>query len=244
MYITLDVSWAQSGSGESMEVIRGADAEIGIQRPTFASWKMYYFGDSSEYDSNLDSDYVTESDSATDYSDMTSYASGTSLSPIDGIGSDGDQSLHTNDTDVESWYEDESISRDLPQSQDESSVDAASTPIVKVLADSKPDRWEPLWRCQACDDLDFVGIIQCCGSMHGGTGGFYHYACVGLDWGIDGEGPFRDDSDWFCPVVGKFGALISRSSNADSEIYHSADLVANLLLWLEDLLLEGKVSLC
>lgn len=160
---------------------------------------MDYFGNSSDYDSNLDSDYVTESASDTDYSDLTSYTSSTSLSPIDGIGNDDDQSLHTNDTDVESWYEDVSISGDLPQRQDEPSVDAASTPVLKVRADSEPHRKEPLWRCQACDDLDFVGIIQCCGSMHEGTGGYYHYACVGLDWEPFRE-PFRDDRDWFCPV--------------------------------------------
>jgi len=128
---------------------------------------MDYFGDSSDYDSNLDSDYVTESDSAADDSDITSHTSSTSLSPIDGIAEDDDgQSLHTNDTDVESWYEDSSISGDLPQSLGESSVDVASAPVTNVLADRQPDRKEPWLHCQACDNLDFVGVLKCRGSIH------------------------------------------------------------------------------
>jgi hypothetical protein len=217
VYTILDVSWAQSGSGQSTEAVRIANVDIETQRPTFASSKMDYFGDSSDYDSNLDSDYVTESDSATDYSDMTSHTSNTSLSPIDGIGDDDDQSLHTNDTDVESWYEDESISGDSSQNLDDSSVDAASTPVLKVLADSQPDRKEPWFHCQACDNPDFVGIIQCCGSMHEGVGGYFHYACVGLDW----EPPFRDYGDWFCSVCrprSEFAPVAGRPSTGGKGI--------------------------
>jgi len=156
---------------------------------------MDYFGDSSDYDSNLDSDYVTESDSNTNYSDLTSPTSSTTLSPINDVGEyDDGQSLHTNDTDVESWYEDSSVSEDLTQDIDGSSADAVSAPVSDVLAPIQPDRWEPWLRCQACDNLDFFEMVQCCGSMHE-EDGWYHCACVGLD-------PDRcwDRHDWFCSV--------------------------------------------
>ena len=184
------------------------------------------FQDGSEYGSGYGSEYGSEYGSVyTHDSDVASDSSSTHLQPIDGIRVDDDgESLHTDDTDVESWYEGDYDLLDFAQEIDEPNVIEARIdepelhePVLKKHASD-----ELFGHCQACEELDWGGMIQCSRSFHEEDEGWYHFDCVGLTMA---EVSILEE--WFCPVcrprstfapvsgrpiVGGKGVALSRAS--------------------------------
>ncbi|KAL8823447.1 MAG: hypothetical protein Q9191_005846 [Dirinaria sp. TL-2023a] len=80
-------------------------------------------------------------------------------------------SLHTDDTDVESYYTD---AGEAPECHDSASPEPASS-------------------CNACDRPDDDWMIQCERPAHDENEGWYHYSCAGVT-----ENALPDD--WFCPL--------------------------------------------
>ena len=78
-------------------------------------------------------------------------------------------SLHTNDTDVESWYSGEESS---------GCYDVATRELNSS--------------CQACDKPDDGSMIKCDRSGHDENEGWYHYGCAGVS-------ESKLPEEWFCP---------------------------------------------
>ena len=153
--------------------------------------------ETAEASSDPGGDIISDDESISEFSGLPSEATLTRPPLIPGIRVDFDgESLHTNDTDVESWhgYEDLTHLEDFLEHPHESS-DENSIPNLGKLADSKPDAEELVAHCQACDELDWGFMIKCSRQYHEEDEGWYHFHCAE----VSAEN-WLSLEEWYCPT--------------------------------------------
>ena len=144
-----------------------------------------------------DSNYIVDNNSTE--SVLDSFITGSHVNGLstflegNRVDEDGN-SLHTDDTDVESYYTVSSDLEWLDQPPYTSDIERLSdVPKVTELPESWPSK-DMSAHCQACDRLDWGWMVQCDKRIHGKREGWYHFECAGLTWA-----EFSTSRKWVCP---------------------------------------------
>ena len=151
----------------------------------------------AEASSDPGSDIISNDERTSEFSGLSSEATLTRLPLLPGIRVDFDgESLHTNDTDVESWHDYEGLTyfEDFLENAHEASDDH-SIPNLEELADSKPYAEELVSHCQACHELDWGFMIKCSRQYHEEDEGWYHFHCAE----VSAEN-WLSLEEWYCPT--------------------------------------------
>ena len=153
--------------------------------------------ETAEASSDPGSDIISNDESISEFSGLSSEATLTRPPLLPGIRVHFDgESLHTNDTDVESWhdYEDLTYLEDFLENPYGASDDHL-IPNLEKLTNSKPNAEELVAHCQACDELDWGFMIKCSRQYHEEDEGWYHFHCAEMS-----AENWLSLEEWYCPT--------------------------------------------